>query len=132
MSFVFGGKTYVIEFSRAYREYPRHDYETGLDFNVKSKYPYTTATVFEVDPIKFAKKIFRTATVGCWHGDTFRLEKGRTGALRLITITLPKAMKPLLWKAYHERVSKPKSVATPPVGEGDGNPSASVGGPVEA
>lgn len=121
MRFEFGGRTYTIEFQRKYLEYQRHDYETGLDFTVKSTYPYTTVTIFETDPAHpLDKKIFRTATTGCFHKDNFSLEKGRCRALRLATITTPKAMKPVLWKAYHERPrpkSEPKPVETPHEGE---------------
>src|SRR5688572_29785262 len=113
MRFTFDGKNYYIEFQRKYREYPRHDYETGLDFSVKSKYPYTTVTIFETDPAHpLDKKVFRTATTGCYHKDNFSIEKGRCRALRLATITTPKAMKPVLWKAYHER-PRPKTEPKP-------------------
>lgn len=106
MKFTFDGKVYLIEFQRKKRVYTRFDYDTGLDIPYESTHPYTTATLFETDATKpFDKKLFRTATVGCWHGDQFSTEKGRVRALRLITITLPKAMKTAMWKAYHERRS---------------------------
>lgn len=109
MKFEFDGKLYTIEFSRKQREYVRHDPKTGLDHSYESTYPYTTATIVESDPKRpLDKKSFRTATVGCYHADKFNLEKGRIRALRLITITLPLAMKPLMWKAYHDRLLKPK------------------------
>lgn len=160
MRFSFEDKQYIIEFKRAYREYPHTDLESGLQLMRKSAHPYTTVTVFEVNQeTPLDKKVFRTATVGCHPGDKFSLEKGRCRALRLATITLPLQMKPILWaayhnrrqvnvvhtsvetpqpvmwKAYHERprpVSKPKDLPTPTVGAGDGDSSASVGSPTEA
>lgn len=115
MKFEFGGKNYEIEFRRVYREYPHTDPETKLQFMRKSTYPYTTANVIEIDPKNpLNKKVFRTATVGCHKGDRFSLEKGRTRALRLLTITTPKAMKPVLWKAYHERTRTQTSAAPEP------------------
>ena len=131
MRFEFDGRSYYITFQRKHREYLRHDYETGLDFNVKSKYPDTTVTIFETDPAHpLDKKVFRTATVGCWREDHFSLEKGRVRALRLATVTCPLAMKPLLWKAYHDRKSQDLPATTP--GERDGNSPAQVGSPSEA
>lgn len=113
MKFTFEGKTYVIEFQRRKKQYTRFDYETGLDIPYESTYPYTTVTLFEVNPDHaLDKKLFRTATVGCWYGDTYNLEKGRVRAMRLITITLPKPMKTALWKAYHDRWPKVNDMPT--------------------
>lgn len=109
MKFAFEGKTYVIEFQRRKKQYTRYDFETGLDVPYESTHPYTTATVFVVNPEHPRDKtLFRTATVGCWHGDNFSLEKGRTKTLRLITKTISKEMKPVLWKAYHDRWPRPE------------------------
>lgn len=136
MRFEFGGKVYVIDFERKYRQFQKHDYVSGLDSFVKSKFPYTTATIYETDPTHpLDKKVFRTATAGCFHRDNFSLEKGRCRALRLVTMALPKEMKPVLWKAYHERPrpkSEPKDPVASTVGEGDGDPSAQVVDPIEA
>lgn len=133
MRYTFDGKTYVIEFKRVYREYPHTDVKTGLQLMRKSTNPYTTVTILETTPGQPVQKVFRTATVGCHHGDRFSLEKGRCRALRLATITLPLQMKPILWKAYHDRRNTdPKSQPTSTVGEGHDSPSASVGGSVEA
>ena len=97
MRFEFDGKTYVIEFKRAYREYPHTDLETGLQLMRKSAHPYTTVTVLEVNPeFPLDKKIFRTATVGCHPEDKFSLEKGRCRALRLATITTPLKGNPVM------------------------------------
>lgn len=107
MKFEFDGKGYVIEFRRDFKEYLEYDAETGLDVSKKSTFPYTTASIVESDPKQpFDRRVYRTATVGYYHGDTFSLATGRVRALRLLTITLPKAMKPVVWKAYHDRVAK--------------------------
>jgi hypothetical protein len=104
MIFEFDGKTYLIEFKREYKTRLFHDPETGEESNVKTTHPYTTAFLYETSKEKpLMKQLFRTATVGCWHHERYSPEKGRVRALRMITRTIPKEMKPVMWKAYHER-----------------------------
>lgn len=114
MKFEFEGKKYLIEFRREFRSHIKRD-KRGIDHILPSKYPSTTATIVEVVSVDDKgrpkeTKVYRVATAGCYHEDAFTLEKGRCRALRMLTnnAAIPKAMKPILWKAYHER-PRPKS-----------------------
>lgn len=130
MRFTFDGKDYTIEFQRSFRERVKTNL-AGDDVVTKSTKPYTTVTLLEADLGRpQAKTTYRTATVGCWHKDKFSLETGRVRALRSMTRTLPKAMKPVLWKAYHDRVKKTPAPA--PAGERDGASPESLGSLAEA
>lgn len=106
MKFTYKGKDYVIEFQRRNKHVTRYRPD-GTQFYLESKYPSTIARLVEIDPAKpLAEKIFREASVGCWHQEPqFSLEKGRIRALRMITMTIDKDMKPLMWDAYHNRVA---------------------------
>lgn len=111
MRFTFKGLTYLIEFQRRAKTVVVRNAD-GTEKFVPGKYPDTVARLLEEDPAKpLAQKVYREATVGCWHREpNFSLETGRIRALRMITKTIEKGMKPLMWKAYHDRVvtSKPK------------------------
>jgi len=117
MRFKFDGKEYYIEFRRTFKE--RVDFDAPpvvVDGEekpviVKATYPDTAVTIYELGKDGL-KNVFRTAKAGCYHKDKFNLEKGRCSALRLATRTIPKAMKPVLWKAYHER---PRTKSEKPV-----------------
>lgn len=109
MRFSFDGKQYQIEFERQHTFRAEYDPILNVELQVKSKYPNTIARVYEVidgaGGVIPGEILFREAKVGCWHKEKkgFSLEKGRQRALRMITKTIPVGMKPLLWKAYHER-----------------------------
>lgn len=117
MRFSFGGKQFAIDFRREFKQLRREDAE-GQEAFVNSKYPSTTVNILELDPtekgsIKNAK-VFATATVSCWSKEpVFSLEKGRQRALRNVTRTLPKEMKPLVWFTYMNR--KKDATPIPPI-----------------
>ena len=122
MKFEFEGKKYLIEFKREFRARIKRD-KQGIDHILPSTFPYTTASIVEVLSVDDKgkpkeTKVYRVATTGCYHEDSFTLEKGRCRALRMLTnnAAIPKAMKPILWKAYHER-PRPKSEPKPKVVE---------------
>lgn len=117
MRFQFEGKTYSIEFQRDYsthRSVSTSPEATTTTF-VKDTFPYTIARIMlhttTVDG-KEKLEVWRTAKVGCWHQEKkFSLETGRLRALRNITRTIPKPMKPLMWDAYHSRPRGKNGVA---------------------
>lgn len=116
MRFEFVGSKFAIDFVRSLRQrtfFTESSAGTSVEMKVNSTYPYTTVNILELDPkekgIKNAK-VFRTATVGCWHLEpNFSLETGRLRALRSVTRTLPKEMRPLVWDAYMSRKDNPPS-----------------------
>lgn len=97
MRFEFEGQKYILEFQRDFKE-------TTVNGEIKkASKPYTTVNLVRFEDDK--PVVHRTATVGCWHRDVYTLEKGRLGALRLMTKGngLSKEFKRVLWKAYMER-----------------------------
>lgn len=125
MRFVFETRLFAIEFRRDYRKIERVD-ENGKLHKVQTKFPYTTCNILELDPTSRNEKgfithknskVFQTATVGAWHKEpNFTLETGRLRALRNVTRTLPKEMRPLVWDAYFGRTPKPLSPSVQVVG----------------
>lgn len=115
MKFNWEGKNYILEFERQHKDVivGPYDEATGIGRKVKSKYPYTTVRVVEVGANGRDKTIFRTATVGCWHREAATYSRGngfkeisRLRALNMVTKTLPKSMKKLMWNAYLNRDKK--------------------------
>jgi hypothetical protein len=117
VKFAFEGKSYQIQFRRLKKRVAIHDkLVKGVLYPVESTHFFTEGQILEVDPKAPRKlwKVFRTATVGAWHKEKkVTGEIGRLRALKLITRTLPKGMKPLMWKAYLDRAMQPKVDPTP-------------------
>lgn len=107
MKFTHEGTEYLIEFERQHKTFIVYDPIMQADKEVPSKWPYTIVRILELIPGPIVTyKTYREATVGAWHREpTFSLEKGRLRALALVTRTLPKTMKPLLWKTYMQRAT---------------------------
>lgn len=119
MKFDFEGAKYEIEFSRQHRQVvvgaeERTDPVTGEVTTVQvkkpSKYPYTTVVLWRSAVGRLPGELFRTATCGCWFKERLKpnqslLETGRLRALRMISKTLPVALKREMWRAY---MSRPK------------------------
>lgn len=101
MTFEYKGKTYLIDFTRQHRRITV--VEMGTPKNRTSAYPYTTVKILEAAVGKKDPVVFREATVGCYHWEIYTKDSGRLHALRSVTKTLPKEMRPLMWKAYMER-----------------------------
>lgn len=127
MRFQFNGKTYEITFQRTYQSV-RNPYWRGVVVDgeiicytdehpeyIRSKYPYTTATINIVveNPDKPGQwnpvEEYRTNTVGCLASEPngFSPNRGRVRALRGMNPTLPKEMLPILWDAYNGRNRRP-------------------------
>jgi hypothetical protein len=66
----------------------------------KSKFPSTTVTIFRDRDNAIPGEVFRTATVACHHRESYSPEQGRLNALRLVSKTLDKEFKTLLWETY--------------------------------
>lgn len=100
MKFEYENQTYAIDFYRKWS-----DIKDG-DNNVISRTPYTTVTIKIVEPEKPPRDwaIYRTATVGKWKHDKDTKAAGRLHALRSVTGTIPRGMKPILWRTYIGRV----------------------------
>lgn len=98
MRFEHNGDSFALSFRREYRDRINEKGDT-----VKSTKPYTTVELYKQEGDKFT--LFRTATVGCWHKDDYRLEKGRLGALRFLSKgnSLSQEFKAAMWKSYMER-----------------------------
>ena len=115
MRFEFGGRTYLLEFQREHKDV--HSIHNGEMTTVKSKYPYTTATLFLVEEAPKDGKFRKTsevlkATVGCLHTDKYSNSAGRLFALRALTSKLrrtkwDKEFRAALWQAYVNRGKKP-------------------------
>ena len=101
MRFTFNGEQYALEFKRIPREFT--DPRDGL--RKLSAKPYTTVNLLQFDGNGQNPAIFRTGTVGCWWRDNYSLEKGRLGAMKLMTKgnSLSKEFKQAVWLAYFNR-----------------------------
>lgn len=100
MEFRYKDKVFQIDFERQYRE------------GVKTRYPYTTATVNEIiGPQR--TRVVRTYSVGCHHTDRFSFEEGRKAALKMAlfddprapknSMALDKEFKRVCWDSYFKR-----------------------------
>lgn len=104
--------TYVIEFSRTFRDIHVGVDDLGNDVAVPSTYPYTTVVIWQSDGTGATPStIFRTYTVGCAHRDHFTREQGRKAALKLAIDGLSREFRTAVWKAYHNR-SRVKTAVT--------------------
>lgn len=112
MRFTHNGQEYLLEFQRQYKHVSHFDRD-GNSMLIKTQYPYTTVRILTLPN----RKVFRTATVGCWYKERFRpkeslLNKGRERALRAIILydnstradqRLPAEFRKAMWDAYHNR-----------------------------
>lgn len=80
-----------------YNTYGKPVYET---YQGKSKFPNTVITIFRDKDNAVPGELFRTATVGCHHHESYSPEQGRLNALRAVSRTLDKAFKRQLWESY--------------------------------
>ena len=137
MRFTFDSKVYKLDFERRNDSIKRRVgtlYTTNLEtkeviespeiVEVPARYAYTTATIWEKvgedAKGKETWKVYRTATVGCYHRDPHSNERGRMSALRCICgITpeqrkgngLPKAFKEELWACYFADKERQRVIA---------------------
>ena len=103
MKFEHEGNMYSLDFQRERKPVVVGATPEGEPVQAPSLYPYTTVVLWR--KMKDGTlELFRTATVGCWHGEYFTLEKGRLQALRLVSKTLSKELKKKMWAAYMNRV----------------------------
>jgi hypothetical protein len=123
MRFTFEGREYVLEFSRAYKQVKVVKQKKEL--TVRSEYPYTTATLYQVNEAAPHQRSFVTfATVGCAPFEQFSHAAGRLLALQDLSIKLRKLLKyskefnTALWQAYTNRGRLPVVIAEP-VKEGE-------------
>ncbi len=77
---------------------------------VKSRFPYTTVTLFkEITPktedAPATYEVVRTATVGTFYRDEYTHEGGRLATLRLLSTSMndQKDLKKAVWTAYMKR-----------------------------
>lgn len=103
MKFNHNGAEYEIEFSRTPKDVRVGVDEHGNDVFKPSRFPYTTVNLFRLQPGVLGPELYRTATVGAWHREVFKLEKGRIHALRALSLTLSKNERTLVWNAYMNR-----------------------------
>lgn len=84
-----------------------------------SKFPYTTARVVEILQeaqrdaegqviVPAVTAVFQEAVVGARHNEKFDPEMGRRFALRNLTRTLPREMRPIVWRLYMGRKGRKK------------------------
>ena len=102
MKFEHEGATYFLDFQRDYKQVEVGN-TAGEVVRTASHYPSTTVILWKQRENPLAPELYRTATVGCWHKDTFTLEKGRLNAMRLMSRTLSKEMKRKMWASYMNR-----------------------------
>jgi len=91
-------KEMALEFRRSHRNVTT--YRKGGAETVKSKYPYTTVNLVELQPVKSRSTIVASATVGCFKDDTYSVEEGRRAALRKLTPKIKEQLRPLVWDTY--------------------------------
>lgn len=82
MRFTFENRTYGLSFTR--RKFDVNVVRDGKQKSVRSKYPYTTVTLYE-RTIPGAEAIIATATVGCLPSDKYSNAYGRLHALQALT-----------------------------------------------
>jgi len=115
MRFQFGGKEYLVEFSRDFKRVKT----VGSDELVESRWPWTTVSIVEVDPEEKDPnfwKVLAKAETSCLPEDRFEIATGRLTALRKLTgfkrtakgdvsnfPEIPKEMRRLIWSAYMNR-----------------------------
>ena len=112
MKFDYEGKTYVLEFERDHKQLTL--LRGGRKETVKSKHPYTTATLY-VQTSPTTRAVVTHATVGCCPTDSYSNAAGRLFALRSLTGNLKKLNKDrdfraALWKTYVDRDKRPAKV----------------------
>lgn len=123
MQFQFEGKTYRLEFQRDQKEIPL--VRKGRVEKIKSKYPYTTVRLLEIEKDRLPKMV-ESAQVGCAPFDNYTNERGRLEALRALTKRIYKSkdldvLEPIelvriMWQTYTER-SKPVVKVPPSQGQ---------------
>ena len=117
MKFSFEGRNYRLEFERKHRNV--EILRNGKHRTIKSTYPYTTVTLFEVRP-PLAPRVVAHATVGCMHSDSYSNAAGRLYAMRSLTAMLklheqPKELRTAMWEAYINRGREQKKQTAEPV-----------------
>ena len=110
MRFQFDGKTYNIGFDRKHLHVDV--FENRKKKSVLSKYPFTTATLYERREGQPIASTVASATVGCVPTDPYSNQSGRLQALKALTQILTarkfsKEFKRTLWKAYADRGKAP-------------------------
>ena len=105
MRFNVDGRRFRLEFERHYRQVTI--LRAGNEHTIRSKYPYTTATLYELKDINTATPIAH-ATVGCAPTDLYSNANGRLFALRALTEVLrkkdtPYELRAAIWETYINR-----------------------------
>ena len=104
MRFALGNRQFKLTFERHHRQVSV--IRGKVRGTIKSRYPYTTATLFEIKdsgPIVLAH-----ATVGCLSTDPYSHADGRKFALRALTTTLrrhniSRELRAAIWETYMNR-----------------------------
>jgi hypothetical protein len=117
MKFQFDGRTFRLEFERKYKNVSVM--RGGAVKTTRSKYPYTTATLYEVKDGE-EPKVFARGTVGCLPTDKFSNASGRLFALRELSRAVGKVdgtkeLRTALWLTYKNRAVRPEIIDPKPV-----------------
>lgn len=109
MYFSFEGKEYQVSFYRSHKQIDL--FKNGQKQTIKSKFPYTRVSLYEVTP-NSVPRLIAAETVGCSHTDKYSHNKGRIAALRELTRTLRLKsdysweFREALWEAYKNRATQ--------------------------
>lgn len=102
MRFQFAGDTYSLEFSRQHRTVSVT--RNGKVERVRSKYPFTTASLESVGKLGTKSVVIASHTVGCAPTDKYSNAEGRLAALRGLTDKIDsKGLRTAMWQAYVNR-----------------------------